>query len=233
MYPPGNTFGPVIDGRVLPDDLTTIFEEGKQNLVPLIVGANADEATIFFPKSPFDNVEAYRTMLKNIFGTFADDILAKYPANEPTEIRKSLVDYNGELWFLPGARRFVRAMEKAGGKAYLYFFTMAWPGPMAVAGAYHGAEMVFVFDNIDLLKAKRKAPFEEKHQALAKIMSGYWVQFAKTGNPNKEGLVEWPSYDSSKDQHIELGEVVKVGQGLRKDKLDLWDKFDLERRKKR
>ena len=118
VYPPGNTFGPVIDGRVLPDDLTTIFEEGKQNLVPLIVGANADEATIFFPKSPFDNVEAYRTMLKNIFGTFADDILAKYPANEPTEIRKSLVDYNGELWFLPGARRFVRAMEKAGGKAY-------------------------------------------------------------------------------------------------------------------
>ena len=232
-YPPGNTFGPVIDGWVLPDDVQTIFEEGKQNLVPLLVGATANEATIFFPKSPFDNVEAYRTMLKNTFGKFADDILAKYPANEPTEIRKSFVDYAGDLWFLPGARRFVRAMEKAGGKAYLYLFSMAWPGPMAAAGAYHGSEIVFVFDNIDLVKAKGKVPFEEKHQALAKVMSGYWVQFAKTGNPNKEGLVEWPSYDSSKDQYIELGEVVKVGQGLRKDKLDLWDKFDVERRKKR
>ena len=44
-------------------------------------------------------------------------------------------------------------------------------------------------------------------------MSAYWVQFAKTGNPNKEGLAEWPAYDSSKDQYIEFGEVVKVGQG--------------------
>jgi para-nitrobenzyl esterase len=233
VYPPGNTFGPVIDGWVLPDDVQTIFEGGKQNLVPLIVGATADEATIFIPKSPFDNVEAYRTMLKNIFGKFADDILAKYPANEPTEIRKSLVDHSGDLWFLTGARRFVRGMEKVGGKAYLYLFTMAWPGPMAAAGAYHGGEVVFLFDNIDLVKAKRKVPFEERHQALAKVMSGYWVQFAKTGNPNKEGLVEWPSYDSSKDQYIELGEVVKVGQGLRKDKLDLWDKFDIDRRKNR
>jgi len=42
-------------------------------------------------------------------------------------------------------------------------------------------------------------------------MSGYWVQFAKTGNLNGEGLVEWPSYDSSDDQYMELGEVVKVG----------------------
>jgi para-nitrobenzyl esterase len=233
VYPPGNTFGPVIDGWVLPDDVQTIFEEGKQNLVPLIAGANADEATIFFPKSPFDNVEAYRAWLKNIFGKFTDDLLAKYPANEPTEIRKSLVGFMGDLWFLPGAHRLVRAMEKAGGKAYSYIFTMAWPGPMATAGAYHGSEIVFVFDNIDLIKAKRKVPFEEKHQALAKIISGYWVQFVKTGNPNKEGLVEWPSYDPNKDQYIELGEVVKVGQGLRKDRLDFWDKFDIERRNKR
>ncbi len=233
VYPPGNTFGPVIDGWVLPDDVQTIFEEGKQNLVPLIAGATADEATIFVPKSPFDNVEAYRTFLKNTFGKFANDILAKYPANEPTEIRKSFVDYGGDLWFVHAARRFARAMEKAGGKAYLYFSTMVWPGPMAAAGAYHGGEVTFVFDNIDLVKAKRKVPFEEKHQALSKVMSGYWVQFAKTGNPNKEGLVEWPSYDSSKDQYIELGEMVKVGQGLRKDKLDLWDKFDIERRRNR
>ena len=233
VYPPGNTFGPVIDGWVLPDDVQTIFEEGKQNLVPLIAGANADEATIFIRKSPFHYVMFYRKFLKHTFGKFADEILAKYPANKRTEIRKSLVDYAGDLWFVHGARRFVRAMEKAGGKAYLYLYTMAWPGPMAAAGAYHGGEVVFLFDNIDLVKAKRKVPFEEKHQALAKVMSGYWVQFAKTGNPNKEGLAEWPSYDSSKEQYIELGEVVKVGQGLRKDKLDLWDKFDIERRKNR
>ncbi|NWF56202.1 MAG: carboxylesterase family protein [Syntrophaceae bacterium] len=233
VYPPGNTFGPVVDGWVLPDDVLTIFEEGKQNLVPLIVGAAADEATISIPQKVYDTVEAYRTMLNNIFGKYADDILAKYPANGPNEIRKSFCDYVGDLLFVTGARRFVRAMEKAGGKAYLYLFTMAWPGPMAAAGAHHGGDMVYIFDNIHIAKGIRKLPFDEKHQALARAMSGYWVQFAKTGNPNKEGLIEWPAYDSAKDQHIELGELIKVGQGLRKDKLDFWDKFDAERRKKR
>ncbi len=56
-------------------------------------------------------------------------------------------------------------------------------------------------------------------------MSAYWVQFAKTGNPNKEGLAEWLAYDSSKGQYIEFGEEVKVGQSLRKEKLDMWDNF--------
>ena len=78
-----------------------------------------------------------------------------------------------------------------------------------------------------------KVPFEANHQALADTMSAYWVQFAKTGNPNKEGLPEWPVYDSSKDQYLEFGEAVKVGQGLRKEKLDLWDSFNAEQRKNR
>ena len=232
-YPPGNTFGPVVDGWVLPDDVQTIFDEGKQNLVPLIAGAAADEPTIFIPKSPFDSVEAYQGFLKKIFGKYTEDILAKYPAKEPGEILKSLCDYVGDIQFVTGARRFVRAMEKAGGKAYLCLFTMTYPGPMAALGAYHGIEMGFAFDNIHIVKAIRKLPFDERHQAIAKAMSGYWVQFAKTGNPNKEGLVEWPAYDSLKDQHIELGDPIRVGQGIRKDKLDFWDKFDTERRKNR
>jgi para-nitrobenzyl esterase len=64
-------------------------------------------------------------------------------------------------------------------------------------------------------------------------MGRYWVQFAKTGNPNEEGLPEWPAYDAAKDQFIELGEVVKVRQGLRKDRLNLWERFNADKRKNR
>ena len=62
------------------------------------------------------------------------------------------------------------------------------------------------------------------------VIRGYWGQLAKAGNLNREGLVESPSYNSNDDQHMELGEVVKMGR-CRKDKLDLWDKFDVERAK--
>ena len=104
------------------------------------------------------------------------------------------------------------------------------PGPSADLGTFHTAEIAFVFDDIERVKNTFQVPFEEKHQALADTMSAYWVQFAKTGNPNKEGLPEWPAYDVAKDQYIEFGEVVKVGQGLRKEKLDLWDRFNASAR---
>jgi len=100
---------------------------------------------------------------------------------------------------------------------------------MSANGAFHSGEMIFVFDNVD----KSKEPFEEKHRAFAKIMSGYWVQFAATGNPNKPGSVEWPAYDLSKDQYLEFGEVVRVGQDLRKEKCDFWDNYIVDKRKNR
>jgi len=232
-FTPGNTFTPVVDGWVLPDDIMTIFDTGRQNLVPLIVGANADEGTIFVPKPPFDNIEVYRGHVKKTHGKFANDVLTMYPANDPSEIRKAMCGILGDGFFVSGARQFARAVEKAGGKAYLYHFTMTWPGFVASLGAFHMGEMVFAFNNIELYKNTRNVPFEEKHQSLANVMSAYWVQFAKTGNPNKKGLMEWPAYDSTKDQYIEFGEEVKLDQRLRKEKLDLWDNYVSDQRKNR
>lgn len=229
----GNLFTPVVDGWVLPDDVMTIFEQGKQNVVPLVAGTNADEGTIFIQKSPFDSVEAYRGFLKASYGTFADEVFAMYPAKEPSEILKAFRDLLADSRFVAPTRGLVRAMSKTGGKAHMYRFTRPWPGPMAPFGAFHTAEIVYVFNDIERVKNTFKVPFEEKDQNLANTMSAYWVQFAKTGNPNKEGLPEWPAYDSTKDQYIEFGEVIKVGQGLRKEKCDLWDNFVAERRKNR
>ena len=227
--PGKNTFAPVIDGWALPDDLMTLFEEGKLNLVPLMAGSNADEMTMFIAKPPFDNVEAYQSMVKKTYGIFADDVLAMYPTNKPQDIRKAVCDSQADAIFVSSTRRFVRAMQKAGGQAYLYHYTMVWPGRLSVVGAFHGGEMIFAFDNVN----RSKEPFGEKHQNLAKVMSGYWVQFAATGNPNKPGVVEWPAYDVSKDQHLVFGEVIKVDQGLRKEKCNLWDNFVAAQRKNR
>ena len=233
MGPGGNIFPPVVDGWVLPDDVMTIFDQGKQNIVPLIAGTNADEASIFIPMSPFPSVDIYRGFLTSSYGTFADEVFATYPAKEPPDILKSFRDVFTDSFFVGPTRGLVRAVSKTGGKAYLYHFTMMGPAPMPGLGAFHSAEIPFVFNDIERVKNTSQVPFEAKHQALANTMSAYWVQFAKTGNPNKEGLPEWPAYDAAKDQYIELGEVVKVGQGLRKERLDLWERFNDDRRKTR
>jgi len=47
-------------------------------------------------------------------------------------------------------------------------------------------------------------------------MSRYWVQFAKTGNPNADGLPQWPAYKSGPDAHLELGDEIRAGVGYRR-----------------
>jgi para-nitrobenzyl esterase len=228
-FAPGNKFNPVVDGWAIPDDIMTIFDEKKQNLVPVIAGSNADEATIFISKPPFDSIEAYQGYVKNLYGEFADNALQIYPVNDPSEIRMAMCGIVRDLYFAAGARRLVREMAKAGEKSYLYHFTMTYPGPWSKVGAFHGAEMRLVFNNM----YKTKIPFEDKHRALAKAMGSYWIQFAATGKPNKPGMVEWPAYDPKTEPFIDLGEVIKVDHGLRKEALDLADKVVLGQRKNR
>jgi para-nitrobenzyl esterase len=236
MMPPGDIYSPVVDGWVLPDDVMTIFDEGKQNKVPLIQGTNADEMTVFILKSPFPTLDVYRGFLKSPqgYGAFGDDVLALYPAGEPSDILKSFQNVSTDSFFVEPTRSLVRAVSKNGGQVYMYQYTMRYPGgPLAAFGAFHSGEIPFAMDDLERMKNVTQTPFGEKDQALAVTMSGYWVQFAKTGNPNREGLPEWPAYDVAKDQYLELGEVVQVGQGLRKEKLDLLDRFNDDKRKNR
>jgi para-nitrobenzyl esterase len=226
----GNRFGPVTDGWVIPDDINTIFEQGRQNDVPLIAGSNANEGIAFVLNTRIKTVETYRLAVRTLYGQHADNILAMYPVNEPSEIRKALSDILGDQRFIAGARTFVRGMGTVKSKAYLYHFTMKPRGPLGEnLGAFHGSEIPYVFNNLD----KGISSPDEKRRELAKMISGYWVQFAKTGNPNRKGLPVWPAYDLESDQHLEFGETVHVGTGLRKDACDLIEKIMAEQRKNR
>lgn len=217
-----NRYSPGVDGWVVPDDLIRIFAEGKQNDVPLITGSNGDEGTIFITKPAIKDVEGYRASARKTFGPFSEQILALYPVNDSGEILRVLCDLTGDLMFVCNARHLARTAQTGRSKAYLYHSTMRWPGPVfARFGAFHGAEIPFVFDNLH----KVRTPFDEKYKALANIMSNYWVQFAKTGDPNKIGVMRWPAYNPGTDQYVEFGDEIKVGQGLRKEKCDLFDRF--------
>jgi para-nitrobenzyl esterase len=226
----GNRFRPVTDGWVIPDDINTIFDQGRQNDVPLIAGTNANEGIIFVANTPIQTVEHYRSAAKALYGKFADEVLALYPVNEPSEIRKALSDVLGDFGFIAGIRHFVRAMGNVKSKAYLYHFTMKPQGPLGeTLGAFHGSEVPYVFNNLD----KGILPPDEKRRSLGKLISGYWVQFAKTGDPNQKGTPPWPAYDAGSDQHLELGESVRIGQGLRRAACDLIEKILADERKRR
>jgi para-nitrobenzyl esterase len=107
-----------------------------------------------------------------------------------------------KVWAEP-ARFTARAFTSKSIPVYTYLFSYV---PISMKdrmkyGASHASEIPFVFDN---LIERNGSKFDAKDQEIAKMMNTYWVNFAKTGNPNGNGLPLWPIYDSAKNDIFEF-----------------------------
>ena len=67
---------------------------------------------------------------------------------------------------------------------------------------------------------------EEADKRLHAAMSGYWINFAKTGDPNGEGLPKWPAYDMETESYMELGDKIQAGQHLLKEQCDFFYEYN-------
>lgn len=129
------------------------------------------------------------------------------------------------VWGEPG-RFTAKSFVSNGQPAYMYLFSYV-PAPMRERmkyGAGHGSEVSYVFNNLNARwGAPEATPEDEK---VAQIMNSYWVNFAKTGNPNGEGLPEWPAFKTKTNKIIEFqrdGSVVSKTDP-RKARLDIIEK---------
>jgi para-nitrobenzyl esterase len=219
----GRGGGPVIDGWFLPEDVGTIFAEGKQNDVPLLGGSNKDEGTFFQQPTTADKfIERSRAR----FGDQADAFLKLYPAGSDEEANASqLAAFRDELAFV--MRTWARAQTKKGhSKAFLYYFTHEPPPPVGStsrgglgSGATHGAEAQYVFQNL----LAPRAWTDLDHQ-VSDMLSSYWVNFATNGDPNGKGLAKWPAFDDKKrDRPMVLRDRAEVGPAPNPDQLAFFE----------
>lgn len=214
---------PVVDGWVLPQDVFTIFAQGKQNDVALIAGFNADEGRSLAPLPPGTTAEALVARVKRRFGDFADQFFKVYPAGSEEEARNSYYSAFRDQVFGWEMRTWGRAIRKTGhAPAYLYYFTRVPPGIQSQRlGAFHAADIAYVFGNFIW-----PFPWEDADHKLSDTISGYWVNFAATGNPNGDGLPRWPEYDAQGDQFLELGDKIAVRPAVSKAGLDFFDAYN-------
>lgn len=203
-------FEPNADGWVLPTSAASIYRDAKQHDVPLLIGSNRDEN----PTDPTVTAESYFSMLSAFFGEHRDDLLKLHPAASNDEARASsrrlftsaMAQYPMNLW----AR-----LQNATGTAPVYLYRFTRPSPVPSnryleqratpdLGAWHGSEIVYALDNLCV----RDWPWQETDRRLSDTMATYWVNFARTGDPNGAGLPTWPAFSDDASMIMELGENI-------------------------
>lgn len=206
----GMDWNPIVDGRVLAVQPAEVFRRGEQAKVPVIVGSNADEVSIF--ASPLVGGKAYRPQtvseyhewLKKKFGGEADAVFRAYPAAQDGDVPAVFVAMDTDYDYGFGSQLLAKEVARSGGKAFLYIFTMRGEGPFAGLGAFHSLECMYLSRHYwrDWVRGSGD-------EALSDAMIGYWTSFARDGVPDGSGLAKWSAYREKEPEAQELG--VHVG----------------------
>ncbi len=181
--------GPMIDGKVIVEPSDAAFLAGRAAKIPVMVGANS--ADIGFNTAR--NIEE----LFKPFGAAADAAKAAWDPGKTGNLREVGTLLAADRMMVEPARFLARAVVASGQAAYEYRFSyVADSMRKQWKGAPHATEIPFVFDTVEARYEKSLAPADK---AIAQAANAYWVNFAKTGNPNASGLPDWPAYSTATD----------------------------------
>lgn len=211
--------GPILDGKLVVETAQSAYKAGRGTPVALIIGSNSAEVP-----AGFVNARS-KEELFGLFGNLKDEAKAVYDPDGNAEFARMLAMVNTDKVWAEPARFTANAFAAKGRPAYVYLFSYVSPSTQRMMryGATHASEIPYVFDNLRGRNGEAIAP---KDREVAKLMNGYWTNFAKTGNPNGKGLPQWPIHHPKKNEIIEFRADGSAAGALdpKKERLDVIEK---------
>jgi para-nitrobenzyl esterase len=201
----------VIEPYVLPLSPYEAFASGRQNDVPLLIGSNADEARAMVDVT-HETAATFDSDLERSVGQLPPALVAAYPHATDEEARQAQLGLERDLRF--GWDMWAWARLQAGtGKSPVFYYSFRQQPPFPAGsvyagwGASHFAELWYVFDHLD------QSPWNwtAGDRKLAEEMSSYWINFARSGDPNDQGLPPWPAFTNAERKVQYLGDPITVG----------------------
>lgn len=213
---------PIVDGHVIPGDQYKLYEAGKYNDVPVLIGYNSDEGLSFGrEKTP----EEYANNVKKRYGKYAEDLIKAYPT-EGNTVPKTARDLTRDAAFGWQTWAWAKLQAKTGkSKVYYYYFDQHpdYPkdSPQYGQGSPHGQDVGFVFMHLDPSNPQTSKTDLE----ISDAMGTYWTNFAKYGTPNGKGSVEWPAFSENKPSVMYFNQKPYVGPVPSSESLKVLDSY--------
>jgi para-nitrobenzyl esterase len=201
---PGTTW-PIADGNIIPGDVTTVFRAGRQHDVPVLIGWNDNEGGLLAGFNPID-LAGYEAALVSDYGPHADRMRALYPASDDAgALAANALALGDTLFGWPGWSLADAQARTGSAPVFVYHFThvpvRAENYPYArIEGAQHGEEIPFVFGH-------DPGVWNGADRKVAALIQTYWLNFARTGDPNGGDAPTWPRFAGGD------GPVQWIGQG--------------------
>jgi para-nitrobenzyl esterase len=221
----GRSLGPVVDGAALPEHP---FEPAASPLaadVPLMIGTNKDEMTLFLVAMPgMDQLTAggVAAMAGPMLGDRAGEVIATYRRARPeaSALELMVAMLTDQLFRAACTRLAERKAASGGAPVHLYQFDFETDVLGGRLRSSHALEIPFVFDNLDVAPIAGTRP---DRQALADRMSDAWIAFARSGDPNHPGLPAWPAYSAANRATMVLDAECRVEDDPRAEERVAWE----------
>ncbi|MCW8926942.1 MAG: carboxylesterase family protein, partial [Xanthomonadales bacterium] len=209
------SYGPVIDGHVLPATTMDIFGEETEHPAEVMIGANSHEASLFMPRfyahkeGGVPDEGDYAQALELYTGNAEAARSIRQMLDTETDLFRRVERLHTLGWFICPSIAAARQLAASGHRVYYYHFSRVREGQKTWIGAHHAAEIMYVFDT-----GNHVLPSNAIDLTLTRAMGDYWANFMAKGDPNGQGQARWPVFDPKTGAYMNLGNELSTGENL-------------------